>query len=418
MTEHAVAAQVGALRERGRALAKRPRKEIIDALARVLESWRNPSSPWRIELESQLPDATGFRAPTVREGLERALAHWTGDALEALVARELEPSASTRYTGFEVTALLLAGSIPMPGLLAMLGPLALGSALLVRPASRDPVTARLVTQSIAEIDPELGRCIGEVHFPHDDEDAMEAFLESDCTVAYGSDPTIARIARRLPPSRRLVAHPHRLSLAVLGESATRGSALETAAAGIALDTALWDQQGCLSPLAVFVLSADAEAPDRVADALATALTAAEQHWPRGSVTPAAASVIAQERDTAMLRESASGRVRVLTPAGGAFTVVREQDCQLRAAPLHRFLRVHPAPDADALERGIAPYARHLAGVAHAGLAPDAIQLLVRTGASRLCAPGILQCPPLDWHHDGMPVLTPMARITDIEPTRG
>jgi hypothetical protein len=57
-------------------------------------------------------------------------------------------------------------------------------------------------------------------------------------------------------------------------------------------------------------------------------------------------------------------------------------------------------------------------VAHAGLTADAIEVLVRSGASRLCAPGTLQCPPLAWHHDGMPVLTPMSRITDVEGRRG
>jgi hypothetical protein len=414
VTDPAIEARVGALRERGLGLRERPRREIVDRLAQVLESWRDPGSRWRVELEERLPAATGFGPECVHEGLERALASWSGDALRALVERELCSGPRTRHTGFGVTALLLAGSIPMPTLLAMLGPLILGSPLLVRAASRDRVTAGLVRGSIAEVDPELGACIEEVRFHHSDEDALEAFLETDCTVAYGSDPSIASIARRLPPSRRLVPHPHRVSLAALGDAATRGSALDEAAAGLALDTALWDQQGCLSPIAVFVVSAEVDAADRVTDALASSLAEAQARWPRGRVEPAAASVIAQERDTALLREAAGSRVRTRVAADGSWTVVREGDLEPRATPLHRFLRVHPVADASELARGIAPYARHLAGVAHAGLNAHASELLVRAGASRLCPPGGLQCPPLAWHHDGMPVLTPMSRITDVE----
>jgi hypothetical protein len=418
VTDPAIEARVGALRARGLALRTRPRKEIVDRLAQVLDRWRDPGSPWRVELLERLPDATGFGRESIHEGLERALADWRGDALRLLVERELGSDPRTRHTGFAVTALLLAGSIPMPTLLAMLGPLVLGSPLLVRAASRDRVTAGLVRRSIAEVDPELGACIEEVHFDHADEDALEAFLETDCTVAYGSDPTIASIARRLPPSRRLVPHPHRLSLGVLGDAATRGSELDQATTGLALDTALWDQQGCLSPIALFVVSAATDAADRVTDALAHALSEAQARWPRGRVAPAAASVIAQERDTALLRESAGGRVRVAVGNDGSWTLVRESDLEPRAVPLHRFLRVHPVADASELARAIAPYARHLAGVAHAGLDADAIEVLVRSGASRLCTPGTLQCPPLAWHHDGMPVLTPMSRITDVEGRRG
>lgn len=414
MTDTALEARVAALRQRGLALRQRSRKDIVDCLAQVLESWRDSSSPWRRELEAELPGVSGFHRDTVREGLERALAGWTGDALRALVERELGSDARTCYTGFGATALLLAGSIPMPTLLAMLTPLVLGSPVLVRAASRDPITADLVARSIAEVDTDLGACIDLVHFDHSDKEALEAFLEADCTVAYGSDPTVTAIARRLPPSRRLITHPHRLSLAALGHEATHGPALEDATAGIALDTALWDQQGCLSPVAVFVVSKEAGAGERVAEALAAELASLQERLPRGRVSPAAASVIAQERDTAILRESAGGSVRVLSAEDGSWTVVRESDVASRPLPLHRFLRVLSVEDADDLAGGISPYARHLAGVAHAGLDAASRDVLVHAGPSRLCAPGTLQCPPLDWHHDGLPVLTPLARITDLE----
>ena len=40
--------------------------------------------------------------------------------------------------------------------------------------------------------------------------------------------------------------------------------------------------------------------------------------------------------------------------------------------------------------------------------------LTRLGASRVCAPGTLQTPPLEWPRDGRAVLLPFARRSAIE----
>jgi hypothetical protein len=97
--------------------------------------------------------------------------------------------------------------------------------------------------------------------------------------------------------------------------------------------------------------------------------------------------------------------------------VREEDAALRPAPLHRFVRVAPVRDVAALLAAIAPVGRHLAGVAIDGFEAGDRALahaLVRRGASRVCAPGALQTPPLDWRHEGRGVLTPLAHFADRE----
>jgi hypothetical protein len=117
---------------------------VIDALAAVLDRWRDPDSPERRDLERDLPAATGFSAPNVREGLARGLAPWSGDALRALAERELSCGGGRFARGYDVTAVLLAGAIPMPALLSMIAPLAVRSAALVKTAAHDPITAPLV----------------------------------------------------------------------------------------------------------------------------------------------------------------------------------------------------------------------------------------------------------------------------------
>ncbi len=421
MTPAAIRARLASLREAGAKLRRRPARETLDALARVVDGWSDPAGAWRHALETELPGATGFSAPMVREGLARGLDGWSGDALRELVAREigaperLDSAHARLAAGFGVTAVLLAGSIPMPTLVSLLAPLALRSPVLAKSASRDPVTPRLVARSLAETDAELAQCLEIVDVPGADAERIGALLEADCVVATGSDETISAVRARVQPDRRLVVRGHRLSVAALGAAASGGAALEDVAERLALDVALWDQLGCLSPIAVYVVGEDAA--DRVAAALARALAAAEQRWPRGDIGAAAAAAIAHERADAELRRAAGRRVALHASQATLWTVLREDGAELRPAPLHRFVRVLPVRDAAALPAALAPLAPHLAGVAVEGFGSHTSALareLADLGASRICAPGRLQAPPLAWSHGGEGVLIPIARFTDLE----
>jgi len=415
------------LRAAGAQLRERTRTQALDAACAVLELWRAPESPWRRRLEDEIGERCGFSLATVREGLARGLEPWTSDALRALVRSELgadhpAPHSSGErriVSGFEITSVLLAGSIPMPSILSLLLPLVLRSPVLAKPASRDLVTAPLFAASLAEVDALLARSIESVSFASEDAQCAAAFFASPCVVATGSDVTLAQVAAFVKPPQRLVGYGHRLSIAVLGEGASSGAALDDAARGLALDVALWDQQGCLSPVAVYVEDPDSGAVGRVAEALARALDRIEERLPRGSVPRQAAAEIARERDEARMRAAAPRPVAVHASKGTQWTVVREDDARLRPAPLHRFVRVHPVATRAELRAALRPLSPHLAAVAIAGFGSgDAQRELARQlamlGASRLCVPGQMQSPPLGWHHDGQSVLLPMARVSDLE----
>jgi hypothetical protein len=424
VTPETIAAALERLRAAGTALRARPYRETLDALAAALDAWCDPASPWQERLVDELPARTGFSRETVREGLRRGLAPYTGAALRSLVAGEvgsldrLDASAGPHAEGFDTTAALLAGAIPMTSVATLVAPLALRSPVLAKTAARDPLTAGLFAETLAGCDAPLGACIEVVDFRGQEHGCTDALLAADCVVVTGSDETVAAVAARVTPPRRLVAYGHRLSVAALGPEATRGPALRAAAEGLALDVALWDQLGCLSPVAVFAAEGAAGAADRVADALADALARAELRWPRGAVEPAAAAAIARERAEAEMRAAAGRAVSLRTPEGGtAWTVIRECDTALRPAPLHRFVRVHPVADATTCREAIRPLGPHLAGVALAGFGAHTgalAQALAALGASRVCAPGQLQSPPLSWRHDNRGVLEPLVRWCDLE----
>jgi hypothetical protein len=272
-----------------------------------------------------------------------------------------------------------------------------------------------VARSVAETDAELGRCIEVVDVRRDDAESLAALLEAECVVATGSDAAVAAVRSRLAPWQRLVARGHRLSLAALGREALSSDRLPGAARRLALDVALWDQLGCLSPQAVFA-EGEAEA-DVLAEALAAELARLEASAPRGAIEAQAAASIAHERADAELRRAAHQRVTLHASENTAWTVVREIDREPRPAPLHRFVRVHPVAGAAELLAAVAPYGRHLAAVAIEGFGADTGDLvrgLLGLGASRVCRVGRLQAPPLTWPQDGQGVLLPLARLSQVD----
>jgi hypothetical protein len=405
-------------------LRARDANEIVEALAEVLESWRDPSSPWRAQLEAELPESTGFSPQVVRRGLARALEPWSADALRRLVQRELggfAPYSGAGHSdpiacGFDTTAVLLAGSIPMPTILALLLPLLLRSPVLAKTPAADPLSARLFAKSVASIDAQLGRCVEVASFAGEDVAARRAFLRSPCVVAYGSDETMTSVALETTASQRVVFYGHRISVVVLGEACTRGEALASVAGDLALDIALWDQLGCLSPAALYVVAPESGASARVAAALAEALKTLELQLPRGQLSAGVRARVAHERSEAELR-AANDQATLHAGADLAHTVVLERDAQWRPTPLHRFIRVHPVESREAAIAALRPVAAQLAAVAIAGFGAERAELahrLVELGASRICAPGQMQSPPLGWCHDGQSPVLPMLRLGDRE----
>jgi hypothetical protein len=383
----------------GRALAERDAWEVVEVAGAVLELWRDPSSPWRTQLEHELPAVTGFSPEVVRAGLSRALDGWSDEGLRRLVRSELGSFHPYRdpkdvavmprsAAGFETTAVLLAGAIPMPTILALLLPLLLRSPVLAKAPASDPLTAQLVAQSVASVDAQLGRCIGVVDFRGSDDDAARAFLRAPCVVAYGSDETMDAVAARTSAAQRVVRYGHRVSFGVLGEEVGEGDALRPVAEALALDVSLWDQLGCLSPAALYVVDSKGGLASRVATELAGALDRLSPELPRGSVDAATKAAIAHARSEAELRAANDERTQLHANAERGYTVVLEPDARARPTPLHRFVRVHPVGSREELAEALAPHAARLSAVAMAGFGANAQQVaraLVALGASRVCA---------------------------------
>jgi hypothetical protein len=382
-------------------------------LGALLERVRDPASALRLRLARELPAATGVDPSTLSAGLEAGFASWTADSFRELVERELGAGAGRLAFGFPLTAVVLGGAIPMPTVLQLVAPLALGSPVLARTGAHDSVTAHAVASELATLDPQLGRCIEVTSFAHDHTAAMSALCEADCVVATGSDAAVAAIRAHTQPWQRFVGYGHRFSVAAIG----RAGDLAAACDGVARDTALWDQLGCLSPLALYAIGWRWEERAALLDELAHAFANRAEVWPLGKLAPEHAAARANELATFELRAASGGDAELRRGVGSTWALLAERELEFRGSPLGRVLRVHFVPGIESVEASLAPVARHLASAGLAGFDPVVLaelrHRLANLGASRICPAGEAQAPPISWCHDGQGVLAPLARFSDL-----
>ncbi|MFP6656432.1 MAG: acyl-CoA reductase [Myxococcota bacterium] len=408
----------GRIHVSGSALRAMTLEERLGTIRLVLEDWTAADSPWRRELATTFGSDSPFDVKTVREGLDAALRAWKPEALIACARRELAPvldSGTLALAPFAFTAVLAGGGLPMPTLLGGLLPLILGSPVLMREASGDRVTASLLKRSLDARSPEMAKAFEHCSFAKEDA-AFAEMLDAPCVVATGSDETIRSIAARLQPHQRFVSYGHQFSIGVLGpELAKDEPALRRATTGYALDIARWDQTGCLSPVILYLVGLDPTSHHKIAASLAEALEELHLSMPRGPLSVHVAASHANEIAEAKMRQA---RDRGQLFEGSDSVVVLETGSEARPAPLHRFIRLMPVASIDALAESLSPFAGRLSTAALNGFSEAQSQrlrtALASMGVSRVTQPGRLQTPPIDWPHDGMPLLTPLARFTQSD----
>ncbi|HEX2877232.1 MAG TPA: acyl-CoA reductase [Polyangiaceae bacterium] len=325
-------------------------------LERLLEAARELANPEKSPgqaLRARLLETTGLSGPGIERGITHSLEAAPSEAeLQALLAST--PHAPRAHV-------LLSSNVFVGALRAIAIGVASSAQVCVRASRRDPALA----EALHALVPELFQLVSALT-PGAGEHLW----------SYGSDTTLADLRASLPPG--VWFHPHGSGFgAVIVDAA---SWTPEGARPIALDTALFDQQGCLSPRVV-VLVGSAEQARIVAQALATALQELEIELPPGTKSQAELAEARRDRDTAAyafeLFEAGSGWVSCAS--------------ELVVPPSFRSLHVVDARDAVATLR---PFQAHLTCVS-ANTQALRDQLQQAFSGSRVMALGEMQRPPLD-----------------------
>lgn len=368
---------------------------VIAGLDAAFTQWRAPRSQWRVRLASELDV---YSAEAIELGIREGLAGWTADALRSIRAREIQGHSRPP----ELTAIWLAGSIPTATFSALALPLLAGSAVYAKPSSSDTKSSVLFAESLREVDPVLGAAVG-VGLRD------TPLKEADAVVAYGSDATIAELRTRVPVTRIFVAYGHRISVAAVGPEAD----IEDCARRAALDTALWDGRGCLSPAYLLVDDTPRGRAHEFAEALAAELEALRTELPRGRLLAAEQTALHELRAHFSMGEAN----RVWLSRGSTDWGVMLGPEGIRPPPgTLRNVGVVPVSGRDGLATWCAGLAPHLSSLAVEGWGEEGALagIALASGASRLCALGRLQLPHIEWRHDGRGAIEPLLRALDVE----
>ena len=389
------------LREASAALAGLSDDELLDRLAGALARFDDAE---RQGLAEELAAHTGSSTAMLRFGLDRAFAAHDRAGLAAWLAAARRESGETANRP-RVVLQVLAGNVGLLALPAMLEALLARAAVILKPATGDPVTPRRLAAVLAAHDPRLGAAVAVQSWRGGDRDAEAPLLEVvDAVVAAGGEGLAADLPGRV--TSPLLLRGPRVSIGLLGPEAGAGPDRLDA---VVRETVLWEQRGCLSPVVLLT----AHDPAAVAEGLAAGFRRYETRWP---AAPRDEGTAREVRGFRARYEMAEPKVAGLhADDSTAWTVVWDREPGLTHGPAARVLRVAPLPEPGALAECLQANRDRLQAVGHVGL--DAPRRSVLDEEPDLHRPPLdrIQDPPAGWRADGRSALAELLRV---EPTEG
>jgi hypothetical protein len=167
------------------------------------------------------------------------------------------------------------------------------------------------------------------------------------------------------------------------------------------DVALWDQRGCLSPVAWVVETGGSLSPEEFTEAYSEGMAALGEEWPRGRMDMESEAALMACWDDYRVRAALSEDVLCWPHAVLDRTGFSPQGLVGRHV---RVLPVSPGVEgAEVLQEWMGLLSTVV--VVGDGATHERVkEWSSRLGASRICAPGDAQSPTASWRHDGRDVL--------------
>lgn len=377
-------------REGAAALSAIPRARLLDAWDATVAGLLDTESPEHRALGSgALASAARLSPEGLTAGLRVVLEGLRRPATERLA--EL-PAGRSGESASGPRAIVLASNLPALGAQPLLRALLERRPVLLKSASAEPLFAPAFMAALVARLPELAPAVAALTWRGGDRFFEDLVLTRVADVeVYGGREAIDDLAARVP---RLLAHGPKASLAIVA-AALDGADLETAARNLSEDVALFDQRGCLSVQAIYVVGEEGRAARLAAD-LAAALAELAVRWPPGPAGAAELAGVQQMRAEAEMRDLT--RYFLALTAG---TVVVEPRPRFRPSPGLRAVRAHPISGIESLLDVLQPWNGRIQGVAACGILPEpAHQALARLGVTRIADAGRLQRPDATWPNWG------------------
>jgi hypothetical protein len=368
------------------------------AIGRAAKRFLDEGDPLRRRALAALPAVTGFSTPMIEAALPRVFSPLAD-------AKALAEIAGSGGAWVALLGIVAAGNVPGVALAKAALALAAGASCVVKSASGEPLLAALFAEALTGADPSLASKFAVLWWEGGSNPCEAEFLRGvDSLVAYGSDDAIESLAARGP--RRFVGHRYKLSIALV--RLDRVEDLAEIADAAAVDVALYDQLGCLSPQSIFTVAGTIERRRDLIEELSRALGEAERRWPPGFLPEGQALAIRRLRDEYEWRGIRGEGVSVCGGSVESWTIIDDPMSGFQPSPLHRTIFVRHLDSLAALPSALGAW---LPRTESAGMAPwpdtEARGVASALGIPRLAPLGAMQSPDLAWRQGGW---EPMAGI--------
>ncbi len=393
-------------------------RTIIAAIADAAERWHNADFPPRVRATRAIETRTGYAEPVIDFALDALFASVTSRALEATIASELGDIAAldgfvTRADRPDVTyrarsPIAIVSSDTTIGVAIPPLVFALCAKAEVRVKDRSDGLVRAFVETLAEELPQIARAVSVESWDGASDDATIRMLhDARAVVAFGRDETLRTIRAALRADASFVGMGHRTSIAYIArESLVEEARIRTLARELARDVLLYDGDGCLSAHVIFCERGAPIGPHAFARTLALACDDAATEFPAGYA----------ELDPAAVRYRDAARFRASQGAGALFggtiaphVVVLDPPFDEAPPLMRRTAAVIGVGDAQEALSYLRRHALPLEGVSVSDRRGDLDAFALACGASRICAIGELQRPPLEGEHGGFGRILPLVR---------
>jgi len=260
---------------------------------------------------------------------------------------------------------IFAGNVPNPSIISFILGMLLKSANVGKPSSSDDGFLNIYLDSLRKFDKGLAAPQRLIR-PKDRALLRSLIQESELVVAYGTNESLRKIRKEVPPNVPFVGYGHRVSFAFFAKEILRKNKVRFLARRAARDIWMMDTRGCLSPERLYAEAGGEVSLREFAEHVLRALEKLDYSSER----------LYHLKNWLKLSQLQAEFFEDLQAAGKTLQCVA--------------LEVGPQRKERILEK------------------------LSELGVNRICRAGAMQAPPLTWHHDGRFNLASWVTWTDDE----
>lgn len=404
-------------------LAKLSITDILDFLAAVGKLWADSGYVRYQESLEIMKRITDFSEEELVLDFSYipALLERGGYLEEMLCAEFGDPGVLDQWTlrgGCEVKAIprgrllhVLAGNVPGVELISLARGLMTKNANVLKMARGNPVTPVALVGSFADIDPDhpITRSTSVIYWERGSAAETEIFRMVQSVCVWGGFDAVHASWSHARPGLEILDYGPKRSMVFIGASTLSSKdSLTAAAAALASDTVVHDQQACHSPQVVFV-EGDRDEAEKFTAALGRALDEAGKSLPRGEDTIDRKTQVGHMRNMAELMGE-----EVFHPGSTAWTLIVTDDFTRTASnPLGRTLWILPV---DSMREAVS-HADSWTMVAAFSLRADLEahrDFLAARGVDRLTTLGHMGLLPPGTPHEGRYDLTRMVKFVSAD----